>query len=280
MLRGVPAREIVKRVRESIIAEYMLQHDLTDRNAALTAYMDSQPYNLRDFNISHQDIANIRLSTDRQTWRFAEQPQLSVRMWAQQNPDSLLYLDEQKPTEGTDDYAHLQELRQQAVEALRAKRASQGNAADLGKNPEAGQPADPEGDLPPDDPVEPAFAGADDSLDRPAEIDLNRPQPSAEDVLNFVGLDPKFPWDINNWDDFSIAILPPANITAALKWGKNRPLQLDSTFGCNAQKFPMFSIVAVDDSGRGIPLAFLITSREREELIQKFLKSFRDKVKC
>lgn len=90
------------------------------------------------------------------------------------------------------------------------------------------------------------------------------------------------PFDFNalNWKPFTIAVMLPENVAVAIELGHGRSLQLDSTFGSNAQKFHIFTLLAVDKHGKGMPLAYLICSHEKEDLIQKFLEAVRNEVLC
>ena len=105
----------------------------------------------RDFYLSLQDIASISQAEDRNTWRLAEIPQESVLLWADQNPDKVLYMHEQQPLEGTRDCELIASMRQQA-----AQRASM--HTESGQREKSGSPGKNKGD---DCLVKPAFAGAD-----------------------------------------------------------------------------------------------------------------------
>ncbi|CAL8466587.1 g6123 [Coccomyxa elongata] len=63
------------------------------------------------------------------------------------------------------------------------------------------------------------------------------------------------------------------NVDATIRFGNGRSLQFDSTFKCNTQKFPLYTLVVVDDHKKAVPTAFLICSQERADLLQKFLEA-------
>lgn len=100
----VPSREILQRCRDKLLDQYMSEHQLqlTDRKAAIRAYCSSQPP--RGWYLSMQDIANIRRNADKSIWRFDNDPQTSVKMSVAQNPEAVLYIDEQVPISGTPDH--------------------------------------------------------------------------------------------------------------------------------------------------------------------------------
>ena len=282
LLLGVPTREIQQRCRDKLLDQFMSEHKLTDRNHALTEYCSSQPP--RDWHLSAQDINNIRREADRCTWRFHEDPQTSVRMWVTQNPGAVLYMEEQEPIEGTPDYAFVHRAQQAAAAAATAK-GSQVGLSKQGSVHGSGEDAGAEdGSARCQDEVvgaatEEPFAGANDRLDRPELINLERADCPA--LLQYSCVDGTgAPIDFNplNWKPFTIAVMPPENVAVAIKLGHGRSLQLDSTFGSNAQKFPFFTLLAVDKHGKGVPLAYLICSHEREDLIQRFLEAVRDEV--
>lgn len=270
ILAGVPGAEIIRKCRDLLLSEYMSVRGLTDKREALIAYLAAEPP--RDWFLSLQDIANIRRDADKQTWRFAENTQFSVRIWADQNQDKVLYLHEQGPLEGTDDYQHF-EAAQHAAAASRQSQSAKSAPAQPCADEEAGVAAASDvAEILSEAPLEAAFYGADNSLDSPDSINLDR-----DDEPHFIQgsqpcLDPSFSYNPYNWSPFSIAVMDPSSVQAAIKWGHQGFLQLDSTHGCNAQKFPLYTLLAVDGYNKGIPLAYLICSSEREDLIQEFLE--------
>ena len=73
--------------------------------------------------------------------------------------------------------------------------------------------------------------------------------------------------NVDNWTTFILAIMRPSGVAMAAKFGHRRPLQMDATFGTNNLKFPLFTILVVDDHGQGIPVAWMLCSRELTECI-------------
>lgn len=281
LLLGVPTREILQRCRDKLLDRFMSEHKLTDRKDALTEYCSSHPP--RDWHLSAQDIDNIRREADRCTWRFDEDPQTSIRMWVTQNPGAVLYMEEQKPIKGTPDYAFVQRAQQAAATAkgsqvgLSKQGSVHGSGEDAGA---AGGSARCQDEVAAAATEEP-FTGANDRLDRPELINLERAdRPALLQYSCIGGTGAPFDFNALNWDPFTIAVMPPENVAVAIELGHGRSLQLDSTFGSNAQKFPLFTLLAVDKHGKGVPLAYLICSHEREDLIQKFLEAVRDEVLC
>ena len=226
--------------------------------------------------MSAQDIANIGTEVDKQNWRFDSEPQCSVLMWGQQHKEDVLYVDEQRPKHGTPDYKHFQALQNEAAAAHRAAVAGKGSArghASAGRDDADADAEDTE------QPAEPAFRGADDLLELPEHIDLDRDTPEDAALPDMCRFDPDFQWNPLNWEPFSIAVMTAGGVAAAVKWGHGCSLQLDSTFGCNQQRFPVFTLLAVDGQNHGVPLAYLICSHERADLIQKFLQAAADRVR-
>ncbi|BDA47435.1 hypothetical protein COCOBI_10-2830 [Coccomyxa sp. Obi] len=125
--------------------------------------------------------------------------------------------------------------------------------------------------------ADPAFLGANADLNRPETINLDRSGQVESVSISANGQ--HFTYNVNNWTPFCCAIMTQSAVEAAIKWGHNSVLQLDSTFGSNAQKFPLFTLLAVDEDFKGVPLAFLVASHERVELIKEFLEAVSAKVK-
>ena len=50
---------------------------------------------------------------------------------------------------------------------------------------------------------------------------------------------------------YAAAVMNERGVNAAIQIGHDRSLQLDSTFGCNAQKFPLYTLLAVDSHRKG-----------------------------
>jgi hypothetical protein len=74
---------------------------------------------------------------------------------------------------------------------------------------------------------EPLWAGADDDLDCPEHINLDRTgQPST-----CLAPDGDFVSDANNFSPFMLVFMRRQNVRDAIRWGHKRALQLDATFG-------------------------------------------------
>ena len=278
MLLKVPSRELQRRCRDKLLDQYMLEHQLTDRKEAIKAYCSSQPP--RDWHLNMQDIANIRRNADRCTWRFDDDLKTSVKMWVAQNPEAVLYIDVQIPIPGTLDHERMQRS-QPAVSAEGHLGGLSEQATSLHGDDEesAGSNFEVQDEAEPDHVEDMAFNAANDNLDRPDLINLERATDAALLQNTLIdGAGETFQFNPLNWKPFSIAIMTPEMVEAAIKWGHGNSLQLDSTFGCNAQKFPLFTLLAVDAHGKGVPIAHCICSQEREDLIQKFLEAVAQKV--
>ena len=87
-----------------------------------------------------------------------------------------------------------------------------------------------------------------------------------------------FVCNVDNWTTFILAIMRPSGVAMAAKYGHRRPLQMDATFGTNNLKFPLFTILVVDEHGQGIPVAWMLCSRELTECITAFLQAFKQRV--
>jgi hypothetical protein len=87
-----------------------------------------------------------------------------------------------------------------------------------------------------------------------------------------------YTYDANDCTDFSLAFTTQFGIEAALKYGHEQPLIMDSTVGTNNLKFPLTILIVVDDHNNGIPVAWLMSSSESIESISRFLTDFRFRV--
>ena len=76
-------------------------------------------------------------------------------------------------------------------------------------------------------------------------------------------LDSAFTCHPDNWKPFQLDWTREVNVADAIKWGHNRQVQIDATFGSNNLKFPLFTLVVIDDFNRGIPVAWMVASREQ-----------------
>jgi hypothetical protein len=54
-----------------------------------------------------------------------------------------------------------------------------------------------------------------------------------------------------------------------LSYGHNGAISMDATFGTNDMKFHLFTLMGFDDHRTGVPLAWIITSRQTiQDLIE------------
>ena len=64
---------------------------------------------------------------------------------------------------------------------------------------------------------------------------------------------------------FILGIQTPWQKDLMLKHGHNGAIAMDATFGTNFPKYPLFSLLVFDDWRNGIPVAWVLTSRMKEE---------------
>ena len=253
----------------------MAEGQVSSRGDALKALSEQKMP--RDFYLNLQDIANIGRAEEKDTWRLAENPQESVLLWAAQNSEKILYIHEQQPLQGTRDYDLVASMRQQA-----AQRAGMRSCSAKPGQPEksAGLSSSEVEDCL----VEPAFTGADDldgtgsgAAGAGSDRDCGDTVMPPRQLPKLESLDASC-FNAANWIHFSVAVMDEHGVEAAIRFGHDRSLQLDSTFGCNAQKFPLYTLLTVDSHNKGIPIAYLISSAERVELVREFLESVQAKV--
>jgi hypothetical protein len=60
---------------------------------------------------------------------------------------------------------------------------------------------------------------------------------------------------------FTIGIQTPTQCESMLSYGHNGAISMDATFGTNVMKFHLFNLMGFDDHRKGVPLAWIITSR-------------------
>jgi hypothetical protein len=63
-----------------------------------------------------------------------------------------------------------------------------------------------------------------------------------------------------------------------LSYGHNGVISMDATFGTNDMKFVWFTVLAFDDHRTGVPLAWIITSKQTIQDLIKWLKPLKDKM--
>ena len=80
----------------------------------------------------------------------------------------------------------------------------------------------------------------------------------------------------DNWLPFHLGFMRDSGVEMALRYGK-KGIQMDSTFATNDHRFPLFTLLVVDEWNNGIPVAFFFCSREVTESIAAFLDAFKTK---
>ena len=81
----------------------------------------------------------------------------------------------------------------------------------------------------------------------------------------------------NHWSPFTLGFMRDNAVELVLRYG-HKGLQMDATFGTNNMKFPLTTLLVVDDHKNGIPVAFFFASRETHELLAAFLDAVTAKV--
>jgi hypothetical protein len=275
LMQGLEPAEIVRQNTDQMVSEYMKAHGILDRDQALASLEESRPS--RDFYLSYADVDNIKRQLDRKQWRFSENNQQSLRLFARSHPEDVLLFQEQAPIEGTPDYAYIQQ-RQAAGQGqhhqVEQGRQEEQDATERGAFFTEMGVAGSQGDT---DQLnsDPSWCAADADISHPGRINLDR-SGQASTARSTSG---DFTFSIGNWTSFEMVIMKESNIADAIRWGHKRTLQLDSTFGSNSSRFPLSTLVIVDDHGNGIPIAYLVSSQETTESMAAFLTAVRNKVR-
>jgi hypothetical protein len=77
---------------------------------------------------------------------------------------------------------------------------------------------------------------------------------------------------------FTIGIQTPTQCESMLSYGHNGAISMDATFGTNDMKFHLFTLMGFDDHRMGVPLAWIITSRQTVQDLIEWLKRLKDKM--
>ena len=77
-------------------------------------------------------------------------------------------------------------------------------------------------------------------------------------------------------DDFLLVIQTPLQKEVLQAFAEKRVVCMDATHGTNAYKFPLITLLVIDDFGEGFPTAWCISNREDETRITCFLNAIRD----
>ncbi|EFN54703.1 hypothetical protein CHLNCDRAFT_135359 [Chlorella variabilis] len=48
---------------------------------------------------------------------------------------------------------------------------------------------------------------------------------------------------------------------------------MDATFGVNKYGYPLYALVVQDESGRGVPVSFMVCSSDTAEVVEHFLRT-------
>lgn len=286
LLEGLEPAVVMERIRTKYLTDFMIAHNLCDRQAALTQFLESCPP--RDYHISEADIANTKVELDKRLWRFSSNQQESLLLKAQMDKDSVLYCTQQKPIKGTPDYEWFMSLPGMAATSQPGNHADPVEPVFSFYNDEPEQFAAPQKEQPAGSQREVA------ELVRPSK---DAPRTEAETAelaeqysINDLGRECQpdqfvshrgekpFVCSIYNWEAFELATMTEQNVADAIKYGDGKPLQCDATFGTNGLKFPLFTLVAVDDHGNGIPIGHMVCSSETVECITHFLEAVKKRV--
>jgi hypothetical protein len=76
----------------------------------------------------------------------------------------------------------------------------------------------------------------------------------------------------------TIGIQTPTQCESMLSYGHNGAISIDATFGTNDMKFHLFTLMGFDDHCMGVPLAWIITSKQIVQDLIKWLKPLKDKM--
>ncbi len=91
-----------------------------------------------------------------------------------------------------------------------------------------------------------------------------------------------FPQDVGEINGtqvpFTIRIQTPTQCESMLLYGHNGAISMDATFGTNDMKFHQFSLMGFEDHHTGVPLAWIIISKQTIEDLIEWLKPLKDKM--
>jgi hypothetical protein len=77
---------------------------------------------------------------------------------------------------------------------------------------------------------------------------------------------------------FTIGIQTSTKCESMLSYGHNGAISMDATFGTNDMKFHLFTFMGFNDHRTGVPLAWIIISRQTIQDLNKWLKPLKDKM--
>jgi len=275
----------VRQNQERHILEHMAAYGITDKVKGTQSFLKTEQS--RDWRLTIQDVLNMKADLDKKMWRFHPNQQQSIRMWTQQHPEDVLLYEEQQPLRGTPDYEYYTADQDptEATTGSSVERSTTTTGFPFFSDPEhtlevqansVAEEALAEESTENDRVPAAIESGNSNSIWLPEAPDLPRSQAATADV--YRNGKKVFTYDANNWTDFNLAFTTQFGIEAALKYGHERPLIMDSTFGTNNLKFPLTTVMVVDDHNNGIPVAWLMSSSESIESVSKFLTAFRSRV--
>jgi len=76
---------------------------------------------------------------------------------------------------------------------------------------------------------------------------------------------------------FTIGIQTPSQLQAMVSLGDNGAISMDATFSTNDMKFHLFTLIVFDAHRTGVPIAWIITSRQTCDDLVEWLNSFENK---
>ena len=78
-------------------------------------------------------------------------------------------------------------------------------------------------------------------------------------------------------DDFVLIIKTPFQRDMMRKFG-NCAICIDSTHGTNQYSFPLTTIIVIDEYGKGVPIAWMVSNHEDTNVLTKFFKHLKERI--
>eukprot|EP01018_Ginkgo_biloba_P003949 Gb_13991 [translate_table: standard] len=63
-----------------------------------------------------------------------------------------------------------------------------------------------------------------------------------------------------------------------VKFGKNNPIAINSTFGTNKLKYPLFTLIVFDTHQNGVTITWIISSRSSVNDIQNWMEKLQSRI--
>ena len=79
-------------------------------------------------------------------------------------------------------------------------------------------------------------------------------------------------------NDFAIGLQTPLQADILKQFSLDSVICVDSTHGTNGYNFNLITIIVVDEYGEGYPVAWCVSNREDQVLLQVFYNSIKKKV--